>query len=79
MLLTSHTSQNYCERILFEKDKNQPLFLYKNGTVLTRHILMKNIELYLSLIGLDSKQYSVHSYRIGGATTMAALACQTGK
>ena len=40
--------------------------------MLSRHILMENTELYLSLIGVDSKQYSGHSYRIGGSTTMAA-------
>ena len=51
--------------------KNQPLFLYKNGVVLSRHILRGNTELYVSLIAVDSKQYSGHSYRIGGATTMA--------
>ena len=51
--------------------KNQPLFLYKNGVVLSRHILRANTELYVSLIGVDSKQYSGHSYIIGGATTMA--------
>ena len=62
----------FTERMLFEKDKDQPLFLYKNGVVLSRHILRENTELYLSLIGVDSKQYSGHSYRIGGATTMAA-------
>ena len=36
----------FTEKMLFEKDKNHPLFLYKNGVVLSRHIL-KNQPLFL--------------------------------
>lgn len=49
-----------------------PLFLLDSGAVLTRHIMVKNTQLYLTLAGVDASKYSTHSYRAGGATTMAA-------
>ena len=53
-------------------DKTSPLFIFPNGTHITKNLLSKTIKLYMSRIGLDPSSYSGHSFRIGGATTMAS-------
>ena len=50
----------------------QPLFLFRNGTGLTRSLFVKRTRLCLSLVGINDQAYSSHSYRVGGATTAAA-------
>ena len=51
---------------------DRPLYMYENGTSLTKALLVKHTKLYLSLVGYNPEEYSGHSYRIGGATTAAA-------
>ena len=50
-----------------------PLFLCQNGSPLSRHRLMRHVRVVLDLHGIDSSNFTGHSFRIGAATT-AALA-----
>ena len=49
-----------------------PLFVFKDGSHLTREKLVYCVKQALSTAGVDTKGYSGHSFRIGAAT-MAAL------
>ena len=46
-----------------------PLFLWKEGSALTRDQLVREVKSAVSMIGLDPKSYAGHSFRIGAATT----------
>ena len=48
-----------------------PLFLYQDGSPLTRGRLVVVVREALSQMGLDSSNYAGHSFRIGAATTAA--------
>ena len=50
-----------------------PLFVFKDGSFLTRERFVSCIRRALSAAGIDTRGYSGHSFRIGAATT-AALA-----
>ena len=41
-------------RMLFDNESDKPLFMYNNGVVLSRQLLVNNTRLYLSMIGMDS-------------------------
>ena len=49
-----------------------PLFIFNNGTPLSRNQLVRHLREALSQIGVDVNKYSGHSFRIGAATTAAA-------
>jgi len=49
-----------------------PAFVLANGDLLTRHKLQKVLKEGLTAIGLVAGNYSTHSLRIGGATSLAA-------
>ena len=46
-----------------------PLFVYKDGSYLTREKLVGSVRQTLRAAGVDTKGYSGHSFRIGAATT----------
>ena len=48
------------------------LFLFENGTPLTRAALVSHLRTALTDIGVDCSGYSGHSFRIGAATAAAA-------
>ena len=50
-----------------------PLFIHENGSPLTRYHLVKQIRQALSQKGIGVSKYSGHSFRIGAATTAAAV------
>ena len=50
-----------------------PLFLYQDGSPLTRGRLVVVVREALSQMGLDSSNYAGHSFRIGAATTAAQV------
>ena len=52
------------DRLLFESDPEKPLFLYKNGIVLSRKLFVDSTRLYLCTIGTNSSRYTGHSYRV---------------
>ena len=49
-----------------------PLFQLQAGAVLSKSLLVQQTKLYLSIIGINPSSYSGHSFRIGGATSMAS-------
>lgn len=49
-----------------------PLFIFQNGTPLTRQTLVKHLREALTNIGIDLKGFSGHSFRIGAASAAAA-------
>ena len=48
-----------------------PLFVYRDGSFLTRDKLIGALKQALCTAGMDTKGYSGHSFRIGAATTAA--------
>ena len=48
-----------------------PLFLFPDGTYLTRQRLVEEVRQALGKAGLDPTKYCGHSFRIGAATTAA--------
>ena len=49
-----------------------PLFVYASGKRLTRQHLTRELRYLLSRLGLNSSNYSGHSFRIGAATSATA-------
>ena len=50
-----------------------PLFRFKDGTPLTRPRLVRELRAALSSEGIDASKYAGHRFRIGAATTAAAV------
>ena len=50
-----------------------PFFVFKDGSYLTRDLLVSCIRRALAAAGMDTKGYSGHSFRIGAATTAALV------
>ena len=50
-----------------------PLFCFPDGKAITRNFFTKNLKSCLTCCGMDTKQYSSHSFRIGGASYLASL------
>ena len=48
-----------------------PLFLFQDGTPLTRAALVAHLRTALAQAGIDSSKYSGHSFHIGAATAAA--------
>ena len=48
-----------------------PLFVFKDGSYLTRERLVAHLHVGLRQAGLEADRYSRHSFRIGAATTAA--------
>ena len=53
-----------------------PLFLFHDGSTLSRTRLVKELHLALHMIGVDDSRFSGHSFRIGAATTAARVGLQ---
>ncbi|XP_063399785.1 uncharacterized protein LOC134684430 [Mytilus trossulus] len=49
-----------------------PLFQFKSGAPVTRSSFTTSLKSALSFIGLDTRYYKAHSFRIGAATSAAA-------
>jgi hypothetical protein len=61
----------YCEsRDRIHSNKGS-LFLFHNSNTLTRELFIKFTRTCLARIGIDTSNFSGHSYRAGGATTAA--------
>ena len=50
---------------------SEPLYVFRNGSLLTKSLLVNSTKLYLSKIGIDPDHFTAHSYRVGGATSAA--------
>lgn len=49
----------------------EPLFLFRDGSALTRTSLVDNMKHFLHICGMSAECYSGHSFRSGGATDAA--------
>ena len=68
----------YCSMYEFIQSKSHnndkaPLFQFTNGVILSKTCLVQTIKLFAVRSGIDPSKYSGHSFRIGGATTMASV------
>ena len=52
---------------------NGPLFVFKDGSFLTRDRLVSAIRRALSSAGIETTGFSGHSFRVGAATTAAVV------
>ena len=50
-----------------------PFFRFQSGVPLSRELLVKHVRAALRVKGVDDSKYSGHSFRIGAATTAAAV------
>ena len=50
-----------------------PLFCFPDGKPISRNFFIKSLKSCLTCCGLDTKLYSSHSFRIGGASYLASL------
>ena len=50
-----------------------PLFIWENGTPLSRAQLVKHLQEVLTQAGIDTTHFSGHSFRIGAASTVARM------
>ena len=50
-----------------------PLFLFRDGSTLSRSRLIQSLRQVLGTAGVDCSRYSGHSFRIGAATTAARM------
>ena len=48
------------------------LFIWENGSVVSKELFISALRLTLVQVGLDSKLFAGHSFRIGAATTAAS-------
>ena len=62
--------RNYLEMRKFESG---PLFCFSDGKAISRNFFTKHLKNCLTFCDLDIKQYSSHSFRIGGASYLASL------
>ena len=52
-------------------DPNAPLFQLQNGTIVTTSDLKERLTEVIVRMGLDMQRYTIYSFRIGGATSLA--------
>lgn len=50
-----------------------PFFRFQSGAPLSRELLVKHLRAALKTKGFDESKYAGHSFRIGAATTAAAV------
>ena len=50
----------------------EPLFQLSNGKALDRKLLVLTLKKWCTTLGIESSRYNGHSFRIGGATSLAA-------
>ena len=53
-----------------------PMFVFEDGAYLSRQKLVQSLNRSLAATGIDPQFYKGHSFRIGAATTAAALGIQ---
>ena len=62
--------KHYLQTRIYES--HRPLFLFADGTVLTRSRFISCLRSLLEKVGLKAELYAGHSFRIGAATTAAS-------
>ena len=70
-----HITCSYCAMQCYlladHRTKENPLFVFSNGLVLTKSLMQKQLQLYLSLCNYPAHKFSGHSFRAGCASTAA--------
>ena len=56
---------------MYKNDPSTPLFQLRDGSIATRNDLNKRFKTLIHHMGLDSNRYTLYSFRIGGATSLA--------
>ena len=81
MSVRSALIQKFIEQrnVLHSYDPLSPLFILSDGQALSRTVLNKHIKQYLSVLGLDTEQYSGHSTELGTLQTQQSAACLIGR
>ena len=69
----ANMAKYYSLRLAQGASSNSPLLVDSQGRVLTRTWFINQVHHMLQLLGLDSAQYNGHSFRIGAATSAAAV------
>ena len=66
---------NY-KSLLKDRPQSMPLFIFSNGSLMTKTLFIKQVPLLLISCGISPNQYSGHSFRVGGATDAASSGLQ---
>ena len=70
------TLQSYLLRrnnkFVYRQNPSEPLFLTEDGTPLTRSVFMLHVKQLISRLGLNTTQFTPHSFRVGAATTASS-------
>ena len=61
------------EYLSVRPDSEGPLFCFPDSKPISRNFFTKHLKNCVNFCGLDSKKYSSHSFRIGGASFLASL------
>jgi len=69
-ILCAHCS---LRQVVVGRSSESPLFMFTNGSPLSKYVFVRATRLALSLLGYPSHQYSGHSFRAGAATTAASV------
>ena len=59
--------------LVIQPSQHGPLFLFKDGSTLSRPRLVISLRKALSEVGMDPSGFNGHSFRIGAATTAARM------
>ena len=62
--------------LLKDRPQSMPLFIFSNGSFLTKTLFIKQVQLLIISCGISPNQYSGHSFRVGGATDVASSGLQ---
>ena len=74
IVIPSNTESQYCpvQKMLAltdDREITEPLFVWPNGTLVTKHARIRMLREHLKALGIDWKQYSGHSIRRGAAVS----------
>ncbi|XP_062583346.1 uncharacterized protein LOC134245102 [Saccostrea cucullata] len=59
----------YLKKRSFRAVQEEPLFIQSDNSALSRNVFIQKMKIMLDKLGLESKNYNGHSFRIGAATT----------
>ena len=65
--------RGYWMRLGMGQPRSDPLFVWRSGRRVTKYAFIEMLRETIAALGLDPKKYSGHSFRRGGATSLAAV------
>ena len=77
IVIVSNPDDRYCSvqkmlELTADREITEPLFLWPNGTLITKHAFIRMLRQHLKALRIDWKQYSGHSLRRGAAVSAKA-------